>query len=64
MAQQTPNHASGSTGLAGVFHSEADARVVAEAALALGMDPANVRVDDRDDRYRAIRSTVRAQRTT
>lgn len=61
MAQQVQQHGPGATGVVGVFHSDADAKKVAERAISLGIDPSNVRIGARDDHYRAIRSEMQEE---
>lgn len=58
MAQQVHQHGPGTTGVVGVFRSDTDAKKVAERAVSLGIDPANVRIGARDDHYRAIRGEM------
>lgn len=61
MVQQMHRSSSGPSGVAGVFHTEDEARAVAHEAVALGIDPRNVRIDDPTDHYRAIRSEMQEE---
>lgn len=61
MAQQMQHKGGGASGVAGVFHSRQEAESVAHEAVALGVDPLNVRIGGRVDEYRAIRSEMQEE---